>query len=356
MRAVQPKPKRFVVMLFQSHLWYAGFMLVAVSIILVWGLDTPSQTIEIRLWQLIVLLSAIFGGGLIFSWQAARRMTRPLEEVAAAIKRMAEGNYGERLPLSGIAELLVIQQTYNTMAESLEQTTAENQQLQIGKQRMLADLSHDLKTPIATIQGYAKALELGYLDNKQVEERYVQLIQRTSDYVAGLVDQLAVMTQLDRADYPAARKWVDAAELLREIVTDHYEWLERESFQLEVDIAEAEVPLYCDPQLIYRAVSNLLSNAIKHNPPGTFVSVHLQTGDGWLQMIIADRGEGIPEEWRERVFEPFVRVDQARQKEGAGLGLAIAGQVAEMHGGSLLLRSRRGETSFILQIPFTEQE
>ncbi|MFP7285682.1 HAMP domain-containing sensor histidine kinase [Shouchella clausii] len=351
MQKGQPRRKRFMFTLFQSHSLYAGFIFGVFSIILAYSLDPVGGIIDIQLWQMLVLLGMVLSGSLLCSWWIAGRVTRPLERMTAIIERMATGDYSERLPLGGSHELFVIQQKFNAMADALERATAENERLQMSKQRMLADLSHDLKTPITTIQGYAKALEVGIADNKEAEAKYLKLILQTSTYAADLIHQIAVLTSLDRPDYPLAKEKVDVAELLRVIVADHYEWLERKQFKLEMDVKDDEVQTWCDPQLIRRAVSNLLSNAIKHNPAGTSVAVRLLTSDEWLQLVVADRGIGIPEKWSETVFEPFVRADQARQKEGAGLGLAIARQIAERHGGRLLLHCRPGETTFVLEIP-----
>lgn len=346
----QLKQTRFMFTLFKSHVWYAVFIFAVFSTILIRKFDPVGGRFEVQLWQLIVLLAVVVVSGLLCSWWIARRLTKPLEQMAEIINRMSVGDYSERLQLSGAYELTVIQGKFNAMADSLERSVAENRQLQQNKQRMLADLSHDLKTPITTIQGYAKALETGISDKEEVKERYLKLISDTTAYVAGLIDQIFVLSKLDRPDYPVLLERIDAAELLREIVADYYEQLEREQFTLEVDIPEEEVPAYCDPQLVRRAISNLLSNAIKHNPPGTSVTVRLVDNNDWLQFIVADDGIGIPSEWRDKVVEPFIRADHARQKEGAGLGLSIASQVAKLHGGRLLLHQPEGETTFILEL------
>jgi signal transduction histidine kinase len=354
MKTEQPKQKRFIVTLFQSHIWYAVFVFIVLGIILAFSVDPAAQKIEIRLWVLLLLLGIVLLSGLLCSWWIARRITRPLEEMAIILERMSAGNYGDRIPLSSALELNLIQQKFNALANSLERSLAENQQLQQSKQCMLADLSHDLKTPITTIQGYSKALELGYLDGEGTKERYLKSIGKAAAYATELIDQMAELTQLDRPDYPVAMERIDAAEMLREIVADHYEAFERKQFDLQVDITEDVLLTKCDPRLIRRAVSNLLSNAIKHNPPGTAVSVRLRETGGCLQMEVTDNGSGIPEEVGVQIFEPFVRADQARQKEGAGLGLAIARQVAELHGGRLLLKQHPGETDFILEFAAEE--
>lgn len=342
------KDKLFYV-LFKSYALHILLMGAVITVFLLMISDVYGRVIEVNLLQLLLLLILLALCSLIYILWSAKRITRPLEQLSAAIGRMSEGKYSERLNVAAGYEFSIIQQRFNEMAESLELAQAETRRLQESKQRMLADLSHDLKTPVTTIQGYAKALELGLNENEDKKSRYLQLIYNKATLVAALVDQIFQFAKLDRPDYPLTRQEVDLSELLREITAEYYEPFEEKDFQLEVDIPAEEVTAACDPLLMRRAVSNLLSNALKHNPPGTRVTVKLQESERELSLQVTDNGVGIPEEANSMVFEPFVRGDATRQEDGgSGLGLAIARQIAELHGGELRLHSKPGTTTFNL--------
>ncbi|MEO3947012.1 HAMP domain-containing sensor histidine kinase [Gorillibacterium sp. CAU 1737] len=342
------KGNRLFFALLKSYLFFAVFVGAVLLVFLALTVDLEQQMIEVNLIQLVLFLLLIGGCSLLYSLWTARRITGPLERLASAIQKMGEGDYRERLNLAAEYEFEVIQRRFNEMAESLERSTEDNRRLEEGKRRMLADLAHDLKTPITTIQGYAKALEVGLFESEGKRELYLQRISAKTGQVTELIDQIFQLSKLDRPDYRLVRERVDAAELLREIVAESYEPFEEQAFHLEVDIPSEEVEADCDPLLMRRALSNLLSNALRHNPPGTQVTVRLQEAEKRLSIWVMDDGVGIADELKETLFEPFVRGDAARADGGSGLGLAIVKQIAELHGGELRLRNATETTAFEL--------
>ncbi|WP_228469429.1 HAMP domain-containing sensor histidine kinase [Paenibacillus sp. JNUCC31] len=335
--------------LFKSYVFFAASFGVVALTFLVLVMDMNSRTIEINVLQLLLFLVLLGTCSLLYALWTAKRFTGPLEQIASAIQRMEEGEYSERLNITASYEFSVIQQRFNDMAESLEQSEAENRRLQDGKRRMLADLSHDLKTPITTILGYAKALEVGIFEHEKKKERCLQLIFNKATHVTELIDQIFNLSKLDRPDYSLVTERVDIAELLREIAADYYEPFEEKHFQMEVDIPAEEIMTECDTSLMRRAIINLLSNALQHNPPGTQVTIQLKKSEQRLSLVIADNGVGIPDELKKIVFDPFVRGDVTRREDGgSGLGLAIAKQIAELHGGDLHLYNAQNGTKFEL--------
>lgn len=345
------KDKLFYAM-FKSYVLFAVLLGVVLLVFLAFVLDMNRMVIEVNVFQLLLFVTLFGISSLLYSLWTAKRITGPLEQIASAIQGMEKGEYSERLNIAGGYEFSVIQQRFNNMAESLERSEAENRRLQEGKRRMLADLSHDLKTPMTTIQGYAKALELGIYENEEKKESVLQLIYNKATHVTGLIDQLFNLAKLDRSDYPMVMEMVDVGELLREVAADFYESLESKQFQLAAEIPAEKVLLKCDPNLIRRAVTNLLSNALQHNPAGTQVTIQLMQSERWLSLAVIDNGVGISDELKQNIFDPFVRGDAARSVEGgSGLGLAIAKQIAELHGGELQLHNIPASTTFELRLP-----
>jgi signal transduction histidine kinase len=338
--------------LMKSYIFFA-LTLGMVNVGFLWAvIDMDNEVVELSLPGLLVLL-ALFGLNTYgYSLWSSRRITRPLEAIAEAIQRMGKGQYSLRLDIAGDYEFSVIQQHFNNMAESLERAEEENRRLQESKRRMLSDLSHDLKTPVTSIQGYAKALSLGLVDQEEKRERYLQLIYNKSTLVTSLIDDIFSLSKLERLDYPLTLSPGDIAELVREIAAEYYDAFEEKGFMAEWDIPPGEVAAEYDHNLMRRAIANLLSNALLHNPPGSEVTMRLEEAAAAVKISVMDNGEGIPDELKDVIFDPFVRGDAARQGEGgSGLGLAIAKQTMELHGGSLELNRHNGLSVFELVLP-----
>ncbi|GIP20254.1 HAMP domain-containing sensor histidine kinase [Paenibacillus sp. J22TS3] len=319
---------------------------------------TPPETISINLklsygFFGVLLLSVI--SVYLYGRYTSKQLTTPLEQISTAMRHMRNGHYDQRLNYNSNKELTTIQECFNEMADHLEQTERANQQLIESKQRMLLDISHDLKTPITTIQGYASALLLGLADTEEKRLRYLNLIYSKAGLMTELVGDLFELSKLETTEYPLSGEFevTDLGELVREIIAENYEQFEQKNFNLTFSIPHEEIPLRLHKTLISRAVSNLLTNALKHNPKGTTVDIDLKHLDNVVRLTIMDNGAGIPESIRTTLFDPFVRGNAARTSDGGtGLGLSIAKKAVELHGGELRLLDTEGRTSF--QITFSK--
>lgn len=290
----------------------------------------------------------------VYSRLAAVRLTNPLSAIAAGIRSVSDGRYHERLHIEANYELAQIQESFNKMAEKLERAEANNRQLAESKQQMLVHISHDLRTPITTIQGYVEALQHGVIKEEAGRQRTLGLIHGKTKLVAELIDDVFELAKLEVPDYPVVKKGCDLAEFTREMAADYYDMFEEKGMTFEFDIPSDEVSVPIHTKLLYRAVSNLLANALKYNPPGTHVRLSLIDEPDVVRIEVADNGVGIPAELRARVFEAFVRGDAARKSDGgSGLGLTIAKHIAEKHEGSLVLDRDAGWTRFVLTLPKT---
>jgi len=190
---------------------------------------------------------------------------------------------------------------------------------------MLADISHDLKTPMTTIQGYARAITDGLVKDDHKKQIYLKTIYEKSQRVVMLIDELFNYSRLEQSDYVMVRKKEDINECLRKIVAEHYGEIEDNKFVLQMQLPEKVVWVEIDTKQISRAISNILSNALKYNPEGTKLRVTLYEEDNEVLIEIGDNGVGIPPLLQQSIFEPFVRGDTARRSDGGtGLGLSIA--------------------------------
>jgi len=299
-----------------------------------------------------LLFIVLFGINVfVYSRLTAVRLTNPLSAIATSIRNVAGGRYNDRLHFEANYELAQIQESFNEMAEKLDKAEAEKKLLEESKQRMLVHISHDLKTPITTIQGYAKALQLGMIDDEAKKQRIVKLIHDKTQLVAELIDDVFELSKLESPDYPIVKEASDLAEFIREMAVDYYDLFEEKHCAFECDIPSHEVIVPFNKKLLYRAISNLLANALKYNPLETLVQLTLYDCDTEVRIVVADNGVGIPDHLRDRVFDAFTRGDAARKSDGGtGLGLTIARHIVEKHGGELVLNTDGGMTQFELTL------
>ncbi|WP_223555543.1 sensor histidine kinase [Lysinibacillus sphaericus] len=306
---------------------------------------------KMLLQTLLLFLSLLTVAVYIFGKWTSSRLTTPLRSIADGIRDIARGQYNKRLNLKTSYELAQIQEDFNVMAKQLERMEKEKKCLEENKQRMLVDLSHDLKTPMTTIRGYIEAMELGLINEEERRQRILRLISDKAELVSELIDDIFELSKLDSPNYPFSVQIADIAEFIREIAAEYYEVFAEKNFIFQFEIPKREINFSFNYTWLYRAVSNILSNALKYNPPGTTVRLKLFTTEKGVEIHIQDDGVGIPLAIKENIFEAFVRGDQSRKSDGGtGLGLAIAKQVIEKHGGNITLTTN-GETSFVLFLP-----
>lgn len=197
---------------------------------------------------------------------------------------------------------------------------------------MLSDIAHDLRTPITTVSGYAKALSDGMVsEDKQAE--YLAAIQTKSKRMSDLISLLFDYVKLDSEGFQLSRSEVDICELVRECVAFQYQDIEDEGMTLDIDIPEKKLLINADKLQISRVITNLITNAIRHNEKGTDIGVFLLNDDELIRIMVADNGDMIEENMAEHLFEPFVMGDESRNtRGGSGLGLSIVKKIIDMHG------------------------
>jgi len=203
---------------------------------------------------------------------------------------------------------------------------------------MYAAVAHDLKTPLTSIQGFAKALEEDKIPEEEKKEIY-GIIAKKSASMNELVDLLFEYSQLGTAEYKPNLSDFDIAELMRGIIAENYGDLEDHKIDVDVHISDSAIMVNADKRDISRALSNLVINTYKHNPDGITFYVRLERSDDKCVITLADTGNDIPQGMQ--IFEPFVTENSARSTGGGtGLGLAITKRVIERHGGSIEIDSK----------------
>lgn len=217
---------------------------------------------------------------------------------------------------------------------------------------MLSDIAHDLRTPMTTVAGYAKAIQDGMVTDPQKMDEYLSVIQAKSMRMNELINLLFEYVKLDSEGFYLDKKPLNLIELLRENAAMLYSDMEENGMELVIDLPEMEWKVEADRLQTSRVVTNLLTNAMRHNDAGTTILVRADCEDDKARIVIADNGKEIPPSVAGHLFEPFAMGDESRNsKGGSGLGLSIAAKIVAMHGWKLSLGNYPGYTkAFFIDI------
>lgn len=292
-----------------------------------------------HVWErMIVLFLGVYVIILLaMSFWLSHKVRRPLDFLRHGLSSLAEQQQTKPIEYHGPQEFEEICGTFNQLALRLAQSEQQRQELEQGRQKMLADISHDLKTPITVIQGYSKAIHDGLIPADKVPQ-YLDIIYQKSIGLTDLINAFYEYSKLEHPDFTLAPTRLDLCEFLREYLALKYTELEVAGFVPDIDIPDTSMWCMLDRTCFVRVLENIISNAVKHNPSGTTLHFSIVQNGSYAVITLADNGVGIPAEIADHIFEPFVVGDESRNtKQGSGLGLAIGKKIVQAHGGSIRL-------------------
>lgn len=304
-----------------------------------------------RIWLLCIPLY-LAGAGL-FIWWMRRKIGRPLQRLNNAVVSQSEGRVVRVGDCGGPREIRLIGESFDRFSDRLAESEAERKRLDEGRQKLIADISHDLKTPITVIAGYIDAICDGKVPPEEVN-RYLRAIQSKAKALTELVNAFHEYSKVEHPEFVLHTERTDLCEFLREYLAGKYDEIDLAGFSLEVSIPEKPVFCALDQLQFRRVLDNLLSNALRHNRLGTVLFFDVAVEGGAAILRVADNGAGIPPDRAKYIFEPFVVGSDARSGTGSGLGLSITKRIVEKHGGSVSLSPRPApgrSTEFILSLP-----
>lgn len=274
---------------------------------------------------------------LLFVFWLNRKVTKPLSLLKGAISSFASGQKEVEINYEGPYEFVEICESFNELAKQLEESEKKRKGLEADKQKMLADISHDLKTPITIIQGYSKAICDGIVAEED-RERYLMTIYQKSNRLTDLINTFYEYSKLEHPEFKLTLKRQDLCEYMRAYLIEKYNEVNLAGFALDINIPEETIECELDNVQLTRAFENILVNTMKHNPKGTTLYVRVYESQDKIYITIADDGVGIPSHLAADLFNPFIVGDDSRNnKQGSGLGLAITKRIIEAHEGSIRL-------------------
>ena len=284
-----------------------------------------------------VLLAALLGG-----WLAG-----PLRRMVPAARGLASGAGPGSIPVEGPDEVRALARALNDMAAQVQST----QQVQ---RDFVANISHELKTPLTSIQGFAQALLDDTVDDTASRRRAAQVILDEAERMRRLVDDLLSLARIDAGQVVYELQPLDLVPVLRAVVDRMSMMAEEKGVRLEAQLRPVP-PLMGDGDWLAQVFTNLMDNALRHTPRYGWVGVSTEVETEHIVVKVEDGGPGIPESERERIFERFYQADKSRRggdRRGSGLGLAISRQIVQAHGGTLQAASRQqAGACFVARLP-----
>jgi signal transduction histidine kinase len=275
----------------------------------------------------------------------SRRILSPIQSLGSAARRLGGGDLTQRVATTGPTELVDLAGSFNAMAGSLQ--NAEEQ-----RRNLVADVAHELRTPLSNIQGYLEAVKDGLLE---ANEATIDTIYQQALHLSQLVEDLRLLAQVEGGRLRLDLVADSLPDVLHRSVEAFQPRAETEGIDLSIQTPDGFPLVTMDRTRIAQVAANLLENAIQHTPRGGRIEVRLTVAEaGKATITVADSGEGIPAQELPDLFERFHRVDpsRARTTGGAGLGLTIAKQLVEAHGGTIHAESTMGQGSrFVFDLP-----
>lgn len=278
-------------------------------------------------------------------------LTKQMGKITRGINDVSLRTY-QKLPEKGIFNGIYM--ALNKMDSEIRFGDQLKAETEYARQEWIANITHDLKTPLSPIKGYAELLAGGSASDNQTAQKYGSIILKNVDYVEKLINDLKLTYQLELGAFPFHPKKVRFVRYLKELVIDIVNDPAFSYQNIEFNCDLPEMTVLIDPDLFHRAMCNLIINALIHNPPNTTVKVSISKNNGKnICLSIHDNGIGISKEEQAKLFTRYYRGTNTKEMpESTGLGLAIAKQIVVLHGGEIVIKSELGKgTEFLILLP-----
>jgi signal transduction histidine kinase len=304
-------------------------------------------------WLALGAALLLLGGtavGALLVFRPAHAHLRALEDAA---RRFGEGDLAARAPAFGGDEVAAVAVAFNRMADDLAARQQQLSEADRARRQLLADVSHELMTPLTAIRGYAETLTLPQFGPSAPDgQRYVHIIQEEVERIERLVGDLLDLARYDAAGVTLVIEDVAVSELFDRVVARHEQAAREKQVTIQVALPDEEMELRGDGRRLEQALQNLASNALRHTPSGGRVTLSAEQEARVTRLRVADTGAGIPAEHLPHIFDRFYKADPSRAATGSGLGLSIVKAIVERHGGRVSARSEPGAgTVFEIELP-----
>ena len=319
-----------------------GMMLAGARAMFISGHD-----LSLLLTMLTFAAALSVGFGLLYAMPLSSRIGR----VRAGTERIAGGQLGSEVSVEGHDEVTGLAEDFNRMARALERAAEREREMEQARRDLVAAVSHDLRTPLASTRAMIEALADGVATDPQTERRYLSSASRELEHLSRLVDDLFELARIDAGLLELTLEEASLHDLISDTISSFQPQAEQQGVRLEGEILGDVDPVLANPPRLQRVLHNLVSNSLRHTPPDGAITLRVTREGEEARVEVSDTGEGIAAEDLPRVFERSFRGEPSRTRmekddaPGAGLGLAIARGLVEAHGGSMDVESDPGRGS-----------
>lgn len=311
-----------------------------------------------------ISLALLFGMGGFFQFFFLRkienRILRPIDNLKNGVEKIANGNYNVKVENNVPNEIGLLIDSFNEMAQKLQKSERMKAEYEANRKALIANISHDLKTPITSIQGYIEAIMDGNVVTPENINKYLKIIYSNSAYINRLIDDLFLFSKLDMEKLEFQFVKVKVRPFIHDLMEEFKLELEENKISFQFfDKMKNDCSFNIDRKRIYQVFRNIIGNAVKYGPEqNLFLKIELYLRDKLVCIDIKDNGSGISKDKLAHIFDRFYRIDKERTKDlmSTGLGLAIARELIEAHGGKITVSSKENEgTCFTIMLPIVEK-
>ncbi len=332
-----------------------GAGVALLNVLIVAQLMFVSTAHDLRLLLALVAFSAVVT--VFFSFRVAGTIAHRVEAVASGIRTLAAGDYGARVTVPGKDEVARLAADVNTLAQRLGRAAEEREGMDRERRDLTAAISHDLRTPLASMRAMVEALDDHVVEDPGEVTRYYGRLRREIERLSRMIDDVFELARLDAGGLRLDTQPVGLQEVAADVVDAMQARARQQRVSLSLCAGPELADLTLDGTRIERALFNLVRNALEHTPAGGRIDVSLADSGTSVLLRVADDGEGIGQEDLPRIWDRFYRAEKSRNRasdadEGAGLGLAIVRGIVEAHGGTVHAASEPGRgTEFEVRLP-----
>jgi len=332
-----------------------GSGVALLNVVIVAQLMFVSMSHDFKLLVALIVFSAVVT--LFFSVWVAGTVAQRLEAVAGGIRALSQGDYASRVEVSGGDEVSQLAADVNALAQRLEIANEQQRALDRERKELTTAISHDLRTPLSSVQAMIEALDDGVVGDSAEVRRYYATIRREVARLSRMIDDLFELARMDAGALELELHPVSLEEVAAEVVDAMQAQAQRRGVELLLHADGGQREISLDGARMERVAANLVRNALEHTTTGGKIDVSVSHDNGWASLRVTDDGIGIESEALPRIWDRFYRAERSRQRaegseNGAGLGLAIVRGFVEAHGGTVEAASSPGEgTTFTVKLP-----
>ncbi|MFL0196721.1 sensor histidine kinase [Clostridium sp. WILCCON 0269] len=307
-----------------------------------------------------IFIAIVFGASqvihLLVLLSLEKRIIKPIEKLQKGVEQISSGNYEVRIENDIFNEIGVLIGQFNDMAQKLEKGEKAKQEYENNRKALIANISHDLKTPITSVSGYIEAILDGVVTSPEKISSYLKIVESNINYINKLIDDLFLFSKLDLQKLEFKFQIVKIKSFMQDLMEEFKFTLGEKNIIFNFyDNIEEELQVNIDGKRIYQAMRNIIGNAVKYGAVNNLsINTELIKKGNFIKINIEDNGPGIEKDKLPHIFDRFYRVDTERTKDlmSTGLGLAIAREIIEAHGGSISVYSVLNEGStFTIMLP-----